>query len=275
MESFVEIIDVATLKTRTVLVTPRHVEAPNWTPDGQALMVNADGRLFRIDLENPALVAIDTGTCFEMNNDHGPSPDGTLMAISDKAETGKSCIYVVPTTGGTPRRITQKVPSWFHGWSPDGQCVTYPCVRDGQFGIATCTLAGVETVLISGPGHYDGPDFTPDGDWIWFNSDRGGDMALWRMRADGSAAQQMTEGDRVDWFPHPSPDGRNLCYLSYPPGTIGHPFGSHVELRLMPVAGGSPTTLHRIFGGQGCLNVPSWSPDGRQFAYVRYSETDL
>ena len=270
--SHVEIIDIDTLSVQSVLQTQRHVEAPNWAPDGQSLIVNADGGLFKIDLAVPRLEPIDTGSCTELNNDHGPSPDGQWMAISDKVETGASCIYVMPAAGGTPRRITQNVPSWFHGWSPDGQLVVYPCVRDGQFGIATCTLEGEETLLISGPGHYDGPDFTPDGQWIWFNSDRGGDMALWRMRADGTGAEQMTFGDRVDWFPHPSPDGQHLCYLSYPPNTQGHPFGCHVELRLMSAQGGKPVMLRRIFGGQGAINVPSWSPDSRQFAYVRYNE---
>ncbi|KUF09353.1 TolB family protein [Pseudoponticoccus marisrubri] len=272
MFASIETIDIETGETFVVLQTDAHVEAPNWTRDGAALIVNCDGRLYTVSLAEPALVPIDTGPLARLNNDHGLSPSGDLLAISDKTETGKSCIYVLPALGGVPRRLTRQVPSWWHGWSPDGGALLYTCVRDEAFGIATCALEdGAETLLIHGPHHYDGPDYTPDGAWIWFNSDRGGAMALWRMRADGSDAQQMTDGSTVDWFPHPAPDGRQVCYLAYPAGTEGHPFGCEVELRLMPAEGGTPRTLLSLFGGQGTLNVPCWAPDSRRFAFVRYS----
>ncbi len=271
MQSIIELFDLETRQSRPLATFGTHVEAPNWTQEG-TLIVNAGGLLYHVDLKTPALVRIDTGPHNRLNNDHGPSPDGRQMAFSDKIETGKSCIYVMPSSGGAARRITQNVPSWFHAWHPDGDRVLYPCVRRGKFGIATCTLEGSEKVLIKGPGHYDGPDYTPDGEWIWFNSDRAGDMALWRMRADGSTPEQMTDGSRVDWFPHPSPDGQNVVYLSYPAGTEGHPAGKHVELRLIPTAGGEPEVLTSLYGGQGTINVPSWSPDGRRFAFVRYVE---
>ncbi|WGW05572.1 TolB family protein [Tropicibacter oceani] len=271
MFALVEIFDLDSGQAQVVLDTDWHVEAPNWTRDGAALIVNAKGRLYRLPLDAPGLIPIETGFD-QLNNDHGISPDGLTLAISDKTETGKSCIYTVQ--GGVPTRVTDKVPSWWHGWSPDGQRHTYTCVRNGDFGIATCALDGSdERLLITSAHHYDGPDYSPDGEWIWFNSDRGGDMALWRMRSDGSDVQQMTHGDSVDWFPHPSPDGQNVLYLAYPPGTEGHPFGRDVELRLMPAAGGPPQTLTHLFGGQGTLNVPCWAPDSRRFAYVRYHQT--
>ncbi|MCO6384824.1 hypothetical protein [Oceanicola sp. 502str15] len=265
-----EIFNVESGQITALLETDRHIEAPNWA--GEALIVNAEGKLFRVALDAPELVEIDTGGHTQCNNDHGLSPDGRWLVISDSSEAGESCIYTLPATGGVPERITMQTPSWWHGWSPDGETLAYTCRREGVFGIATIPEAGGdETVLIAGRGHYDGPDYTPDGAHIWFNSDRGGQMNLWRMRADGSEPEEMTGGDSVDWFPHPSPDGRNVVFLSYPPGTSGHPFGRDVELRMMPAAGGAAKTLVSLYGGQGTINVPSWSPDGRRFAFVRYA----
>lgn len=275
MTCSVEIFDLARGAARVVLDSDRHLEAPNWTRDGAALIVNGGGLLYRLTLETGTLDAMDTGDLAQLNNDHGLSPDGATLAISDKTETGKSCIYTLPAGGGTPRRVTENVPSWWHGWSPDGARLVYTAVRDGQFGIWTCPVeGGAETCVVSGPHHYDGPDFTPDGAWIWFNSDRGGPSSdLWRVRPDGADLQRMTESQRVEWFPHPAPDGRQVLYLSYPAGTKGHPFGRDVELRLMPADGGAPRTLVKLFGGQGTLNVPCWSPGGDAFAFIRYSKT--
>lgn len=272
MTASVEWIDVDSGETVQVLATETHVEAPNWTPDGKALIVNAEGRLFRLPLDAPRLEPIGIGGLTHLNNDHGISPDGQWLAVCPSPGRGTSRVHVMPATGGTPRLVTPQAPSWWHGWSPDGNEITYTCIRDGQFGIATCPVdGGEERLLITDPHHYDGPEFSADGAWIWFNADRGGTMSLWRMRRDGSDAQEMTGGESVDWFPHPSPDGRHLCYLAYPPETDGHPFGCDVELRLMPVTGGPSRRLLGLYGGQGTLNAPCWAPDGRRFAYVRYS----
>ncbi|GAA4229808.1 Tol biopolymer transport system component [Sagittula marina] len=272
MRSSVEIYDLETGDTKVVLDSPNMLEAPNWARDGAGLIVNGEGRLYRLDLRTAELTQIDTGPLHKLNNDHGPSPDGAFMAVSDKVETGKACIYVLPAAGGTPTRITQNVPSWWHAWTPDSANLIYTAVRDETFGIYMIPAdGGAERRVIGGPHHYDGPDITPDGQWIWFNSERGDlPSSLWRVRPDGSDPQQMTHGARVDWFPHPSPDGQHVVYLSYPEGTEGHPFGREVELRLIPIEGGEPKTLVRLFGGQGTLNVPCWAPDGRRFVFVRY-----
>ena len=273
MAASLNIITPATGRIETILRSTRHIEAPNWMPDGDALLVNAEGRLFRVPLASPDLHPVATNGWEQLNNDHAPSPDGRWLGFCDKTETGKSCIYLRAATGGPTRRLTAQVPSWLHGWTPDSRHLLYTCVREGHFGIARCALeTGAETLLIGGEGHYDGPDSTPDGRWIWFNSDRSGAMALWRMRRDGTAAEQMTNGQRVDWFAHPSPDGKQVCYLSYPAGTQGHPAGRDVQLRIMSAAGGAPRILAEIHGGQGSLNVPSWSPDGTRFAFVSYDK---
>lgn len=273
MKSSLEICDIASGEVTPVLVTDRHIEAPNWTPDGAALIVNGDGALFRVPLDAPDLIPIPVEGLARLNNDHGISPDGTMLVVSDSPARGTSLIYTLPLTGGTPARITALAPSWWHGWSPDGATLAYTCMRDGHFGIATCPVdGGEETVLVTSAHHYDGPDYSADGAWIWFNSDRGGVMDLWRMRTDGSDLEQMTDDSPVNWFPHPSPDGQHVVFLAYAAGTKGHPPDHPVDLRLLNLETGGIRTLVSLFGGQGTLNVPCWAPDGQRFAYMRYAQ---
>ena len=255
-----------------VFASPRLLEAPNWHPGGDWLLVNGEGRLWRVELDAGAreLPPVESGPLSQLNNDHGFSPNGRYIAFSDRSETGFSCIYTL-REGGEPSRITPEVPSYFHGWSPDGQTLAYCARREGAYIICTCPAkGGAERWLVEPVGHSDGPDYTPDGRWIWFNSSRGGSMDLWRVRPDGTAPTRMTDDERVNWFPHPSPDGRHVLYLAYPEGTEHHPRDLDVELRLLTAEGGEPRTLLRIFGGQGTINGPCWAPDGRSFAFARY-----
>ena len=247
-----------------------HIEAPNWHPDGY-LIVNGGGRLYRVPLDAPALHLIDTGFAVNCNNDHGVSPDGQTLVISDKSEFGKSCIYTLPVAGSQPVQVTRNTPSYWHGWSPDGGTLAYVGRRDAQFALFTCPVSGgAETCVTNDFDHVDGPDYSADGEWIWFNGERSGAVDLWRIRPDGSDLQQMTADENVNWFPHPSPDGNHVVYLAYPPNTEGHPPNLDVALRLMPSDGGQAVTLCQLFGGQGTINVPSWAPDSRRFAFVRY-----
>ncbi|WP_422372083.1 TolB family protein [Hoeflea sp.] len=272
MASKLQIYDLASARATELLVTESLIEAPNWTPDGAGLIVNGDGRMYRVLLEAPALIPIETGACVNCNNDHGISPDGESLVISDSTETGQSCIYVLPVSGGVPRRLTPTVPSWWHGWSPDGLTLAYVGQREGAFGLYMMPAdGGKERHLVSGGGHYDGPDFSHDGVHVWFNSDRGGSMDVWRMPVTGGEPERMTDDERVNWFPHPSPDGKSVLYLSYEPGTEGHPRDRDVELRLLDLASGGVRTLMALFGGQGTINVPCWSPDGSRFAFVSYT----
>lgn len=272
MRSALEIFDLATGRSRLVLETEWLIEAPNWAPDGGSLLVNGEGRLYRVPLDRLELVPVESGFAIACNNDHGFSPDGCWIAISDESEAGGSCIYLVPAEGGKPGRVTERRPSWWHGWSPDGTTLAYCAERGGAFDIHTIPVGGgAERRLTDGRGHSDGPDYTPDGRWIWYNSSRSGAMQLWRMRPDGSEAAQMTDDARVNWFPHPAPDGRSVLYLAYPSGTEGHPRDRAVELRLIGAEGGESRPLLTLWGGQGTINVPCWSPDGRCFAYMRYA----
>ncbi|MGO4438192.1 TolB family protein [Rhizobium sp. RAF56] len=272
MRSEVAIYDLETRTATAILQSNELVEAPNWTRDGKALIVNSNGRLFRIDLAHPEMIEIDSGFANRLNNDHGISPDGSLLAISDSTKDGMSAVYTLPVGGGLPRRVTENVPSYWHGWSPDGATLAYVAKRDGTFQIYTCALEGGEEFQVTrGFDHCDGPDYTPDGKWIWFNGEKEGEVALWRIRPDGSGAEKMTADERVNWFPHPSPDGKHILYVAYEPGVKSHPRDQDVELRLLPAEGGHPEILLSLVGGQGTINVPCWAPDSKTFAFVRFS----
>ena len=271
LESTLETIDAASGERKVVLRLMDHFEAPNWSRDGKSLLYNSKGRLFTVPVSGGPPREIDTGFAVRCNNDHGYSPDGKWLAISHSPEK-RSLIYILPAQGGTPRLVTPIGPSYWHGWSPDGLRLAYCAERGGNYDIYTIPVAGGEEHrLTQAPGLDDGPDYSPDGSHIYFNSERSGLMQIWRMGADGSSQEQVTnDPEWADWFPHPSPDGRFLAFISYDKTVKGHPANKDVCLRLMPTTGGKPRTLTTLFGGQGTINVPSWSPDSRQFAFVSY-----
>jgi hypothetical protein len=264
---------LASTDRRVVYVTPSLIEAPNWLKDGKALIYNSGGRLYRIPAAGGTPEVIDTGFATRCNNDHGVSPDGALLAISDQSQGDrKSRIYTLPVAGGKPTLVTPtRGASYWHGWSPDGKTLAYCGERDGKYDIYTIPVAGgVETRLTTAKGLSDGPEFSPDGKHIYFNSDRSGRMHLWRMRADGSEQEQLTDDEHNNWFPHPSPDGRTLVFLSYEMDVTGHPANKDVMLRRMRLSDRKIDVLGRFFGGQGTVNVPCWSPDSRRIAFVTY-----
>jgi len=273
VRSIIETYEVATGRVHEVLAVEGRIEAPNWTPFGDWLLVNGEGRLFRVPLASPELLPIYTGAADRCNNDHGISPDGTLIVLSSHHEGEGSQIYVMPVTGGGLRKVSPEAPSWWHGWSPDGARLAYVAARDGRRVIDVYTIGlngGEETRLTQGKGHCDGSDYSADGARIYFNCDRGGHAQIWVMAADGSGQRQLFADDCVNWFPHPSPDGRHLVYLAYPPGTLRHPADLPVALVLCDPCGGNRRRVREFTGGQGTINVPSWAPDGSAFAYVRY-----
>ena len=270
-ESTLETIAIQSTDRRVVLHTPDHIEAPNWTPDGAALIYNSRGGLYSIPAIGGDFTRIKTGTLTRLNNDHGISPDGKTLAISDQTKAGGSRIYTLPIEGGTPRLITEAGPSYWHGWSPDGKTLAFCGQRDGDNNIFTIPAAGgPETRLTTASGLDDGSDYSPDGTTIYFNSERRGTMQIWRMNVDGTDQKQVTSDEFNNWFPHPSPDGRWIAFLSYEAQVQGHPENQDVALRMMPTAGGPIKTLAKLYGGQGTINVPSWSPDSQRIAFVSY-----
>lgn len=276
--STLETIDIESYDRRVVYLAREHFEAPNWMRDGGAFLFNRDGHIVRLPVSGGSPQVLDTGFATRCNNDHGISPDGTELAISDNSqEDHESLVYIVPIAGGTPRRITQKSPSYWHGWSPDGKTLAFVGLRGGNGDIYTLpaeTQAGAslgqETRLTTAKGLDDGPEYSPDGKYIYFNSERTGHMQIWRMKPDGSEQEQVFSDGLNNWFPHISPDGQWMVFLTYAADVTGHPPNKDVMLRLMSLADKKITVLANLFGGQGTINVPSWAPDSKRLAFVSY-----
>lgn len=269
--SVLETQTLSSTDRRVVHVAPARFEAPNWSRDGKFLIYNGGGRLWRIPVAGGEPEKIETGFAKRCNNDHGISPDGSLLAISDQSETGESLIYTLPIAGGNPKRVTRKGPSYWHGWSPDGKTLVFCGRRDGEFDVYSIPAeGGEEKRLTDAKGLDDGPEYSPDGRFIYFNSVRTGLMQIWRMKPDGSEQEQITDDSYNNWFAHPSPDGRSLVFVSFDKDVVGHPENKDVSLRLLNLKDRKITVLGRFFGGQGTINVPSWSPDGEKIAFVTY-----
>jgi hypothetical protein len=275
--STLETIDIDSADRRVSYLAKGRFEAPNWTRDGKAFLFNRDGHIERLPVDGAQPVAIDTGFAVRCNNDHGISPDATQLAISDNSQGDhESLVYLVPITGGVPRRVTQKSPSYWHGWSPDGKTLAFVGQRNGDFDIYTIPAAGgEETRLTTAKGLDDGSEYSPDGKYIYFNSERTGHMQIWRMKPDGSDQEQVFSDDLNNWFPHISPDSQWMVFLTYEADVTGHPENKNVMLRLMSLADPKATekkitVLAKFFGGQGTINVPSWSPDSKRLTFVSY-----
>jgi hypothetical protein len=285
--STLETVPVSSGDRQVVYLAPNRFEAPNWSHDGSYLLFNRDGHLEKLPVKGGTPEAINTGSCNRLNNDHGISPDGTQLAFSDNSQETKSAngapehdslVYISSINGGDPRRLTPVGPSYWHGWSPDGKTLAFVGQRNGDFDIYTVPASGGdETRLTTAKGLDDGPDYSPDGQYIYFNSERSGHMQIWRMHPDGTAQEQVFSDDHNNWFPHISPDGKWMVFLTYEKDVTGHPENKNVTLRLMSLEDKQIKVLAKLFGGQGTINVPSWSPDSKQIAFVSYQlihETD-
>jgi TolB protein len=270
--SAIESVAIASTDRHVEYVAAAHLEAPNWSRDGSFLLFNQDGAIRRLIFGNSEPTLVSTGAQTHCNNDHGISPDGQLLAISDQsAEDKKSHVYLLPIAGGAPRQITKNAPSYWHGWSPDGKTLAFTGQRGDNVDIYTIPVeGGEETRLTTAAGLDDGPEYSPDGTYIYFNSERTGQMQIWRMKPDGSEQEQVLSDDSNDWFPHISPDGQWMVFLAYDKSVTGHPPEKDVELRLMSLTDKKVHLLARLFGGQGTINVPSWSPDSKRLAFASY-----
>lgn len=277
--SYIQTVDIKTGKIDTVLVAKGDYEAPNWHPNNY-LVVNFRGKMYRLSLATKALTEINTGSLNRLMDDHGISPDGKWLAITNTDSLNmqqrifKFSVYIVPAEGGQPRRITTTDLSFWHGWSPDGKTLAY-CGGDfSNLDIYTIPVeGGTAKRLTDTPGLDDGPDYSPDGKYIYFHSYRSGRMQIWRMHTDGSHPEQMTFDENANWFPHPSPNNKWIAYIAYTSDEKqNHPFGKNVKLRLMDIKTKAVKDITPVFyGGAGTINTPSWSPDNKKIAFVSYS----
>jgi TolB protein len=274
--SRLETMNVFDGKRKVIYEAEQGFEAPNWMPDGDRLLFNSGGKLYTIPVNGGEPVSFNTGFADRLNNDHGISFDGKKLAISHHLEGlpgGGSTIYVLPITGGEPRQVTERTPSYWHGWAPNNKEVVYVAQRDTSvYNIYRKNIDGgqEEQLTFNKRAHVDGPEYTPDGKYIYYNSSITGTMQIWRMKPDGSAQEQITWDENQDWFPHISPDGKWIVYLSFQPEVEAndHPAYKRVEMKLMPASGGVPRVIAYLYGGQGTINVPSWSPDSKHISFM-------
>ena len=276
-----EIMNVFDGKRKVIHEFARKFEAPNWMPDGKKLLFNQDGSIYTMSIEGGEPEKLNTGAIDRNNNNHLISFNGKMLAISSHRQGlpgGGSTVYVVPITGGEPKLVTANTPSYLHGWHPNGKEVAVVAQRNGSniYNLYRVSIAdGSETNLTNNTsGHVDGSEYSPDGKYIYYNANPTGTMQVWRMKADGSGREQLTFDEYNNWFPHISPDGKWMVFISFQPDTepAGHPSYKKTMLRLMPVSGGAPKVIAFLYGGQGTINVNSWSPDSKRIAFVSNSQ---
>ena len=280
LHSTLETVIVASTDRRVRYTAASHFENPNWTPDGSALIFDQDGTLQRFALDNgihPIDSTVPRSTAathiaiqpeMKVNGNHGISPDGRKLAIGDRDPDGQARIYVVPASGGTPERVTSHGSAFFHGWSPDGKTISFTSQHDGDLETRTIAVTGGPENRLAQKS--DGAEFSPDGQWVYFQSDRTGHMQIWRMHPDGSGQEQLLVSDGSDWFPHISPDGKTIAFLAYKPGTQGDPANQDAEICVFSLIDNKVRTLAKLLGGSGTMNVPSWSPDSKMLAFTSY-----
>jgi TolB protein len=287
--SSIETLDIKSRRRKVLFRASNSIQAPNWTPDNQWLIYNSEGHLYKLDLTNNQSQLFPTGTVTANNNDHVISFGGKKIALSSALPNSEaSLVWTMPIDGAEPQQLTPTGPSYAHGWSPDGKTIVFTGQRNGDFDIYSIpATGGPETRLTNSPGLDDGPEYSPDGKWIYFNSVRSGNMQIWRMHPDGTQPEQITNDTLNNWFPHISPDGKYLVFISFLPSETkpdDHPFYRHVYLRIMhcPPSGPGvyasdtvdppgPQILAYVYGGQGTINTPSWSPDSEHIAFVSNS----
>ena len=271
MESVLETISLKSRQRTTVYTTTENIEGAFWSADAEQIFFSERGLLTSVPAKGGQPRLHDAGLN-HLGGSLGYSPDKKQFVLTHYSGEHGSRVYLVPVEGGQPRLVTTNAPSWWHSCSPDGKTMLFVGLRHDNLDIYSIPVqGGNETRLTTYPGIDDGPEFSTDGRHIFFNSDRSGRNQIWRMNADGTGPEQILHDRYHDWYPHVSPDGKWITFLSYEePEVKGHPQHRPVLLRLLPTAGGQPEVLARLTGGQGTYDANAWSPDSSRIAFISF-----
>jgi TolB protein len=281
--STLETVKVASTDRRVAYTAAERFAAPNWSHNGTAIVFAHGGTLQRFGLDPapyPSLnvqavmtarpTPLRTDAPAPLSDHHGFSPDGTELAVS-ATDGGVSHVYVLAADDSSIHKVATGSSAVWNSWSPDGRTLALSEQRGGESKI--CTLpaqGGAETCPPHQQGRNENADFSTDGEWIYFGSDRTGAMQLWRMHPDGSAQEQLLTESGDDLSPHPSPDGKWLVYIAFPNGAPAHA-EQVAELRLLSLSDRKSHLLATLLAGPGTILSPSWSPDSTRVAFVSYA----
>ena len=253
-----------------------YMQSANWAPDGKSIYAYEEGRIENIPYLTPeaggTALPIDTGGLVGCSGNFGVSPDGRSLAVScSESRNGPHQVYLLPAGGGgTPRQVTQgAIASYFHAWSPDSRTIAFTRGSAGKADLFTVPASGGAESRLTSDTLNDGPDFSADGKFIYFDSTRSGSSQIWRMQPDGSAAEQITDDDHVNTSPHVSRDGKTIAFLSQPADS-GASVGP-AAIRLMATSDGLIRTLVDFQGDRGSFSMYGWG-DSNHLAFVSYQK---
>lgn len=263
-------------RAMVVRSVPAFMQSPNWAPDGKSIYVYENAHVMKIPYLDPPAggepQAVDTGKLVGCGGNFGLSPDGKSLAITCAKDKGSPHhVFVLPASGGgTPRQVTEgPVSSYFHAWSPDSKTIAFTRGSASKADIFTVPAAGGAEVRLTSDTLNDGPDYTPDGKLIYFDSMRSGTLQIWRMKADGSGAEQITDDGNINHSPHVSPDGKTVAFLSQP--VLGGGGIGDVTIKVIDAPNGLIRTVASFQGNRNSFSTYTWG-NRNHVAFVSYQE---
>ncbi|NND06257.1 MAG: hypothetical protein HKN87_07745 [Saprospiraceae bacterium] len=265
--SEIEVLYLESRRRQVLYRSDQSIHGLYWSSQGSHLYFVEGKALRRMSLADESIATVPV---HEMDALWGGSlqPDGSVLALSAERK-GFTQLYLMSVGGGQAKLRVARAPTYFSSWTPDGERLCYTAARRGkQLDIfQTSRTWGRELRLTQHDSLDAGASVTPNGNSIYFHSNRSGNMKIWRMDIDGKNKSQLTtDKDWDDWYPQPSPDGRFLLVHS----TQESRGGEEVFLRLFSID--APTTNVRVLGSYGGdLSKPTfnaWSTEGDRIAYI-------
>jgi dipeptidyl aminopeptidase/acylaminoacyl peptidase len=217
----------------------------------------------RPDIRPPRGWSLPLITSVGRPRSHSLSPDGRRIAfVWDRGDA--SNLYVMPTEGGWPLRVTpdrEARPYWFDDppqWSADGR---YLAFTDRDHVWIVPVDGGLPRKVTSFTTHADIPRWMPDNYQLLVTVERDDRTRILLTDRDGSWPRPVSEGPGHDYSPQASPDGRYVAYLHGPLEDL-----DRCDIMLADLETGLVRPLTGTPGRED--TAPDWSPDGRYLAFT-------